>query len=156
MSSPPACTSPVLILHDPDAGRWLRFQNPQEVLAAHDAANVASALSRVDQLVADGFHAAGFLSYESAPAFDEALKVQPDEGGFPRAWLGVFAPENVRSFGSLEEIRSAAGAFDLGALQASVTEHEYRETVARIKELIAAGDTYQVNFTFRLAASFEG
>ncbi|MEM9405585.1 MAG: aminodeoxychorismate synthase component I, partial [Acidobacteriota bacterium] len=60
------------------------------------------------------------------------------------------------SFGSLEEIRSAAGAFDLGALQASVTEHEYRETVARIKELIAAGDTYQVNFTFRLAASFEG
>ncbi|MBI9020883.1 MAG: aminodeoxychorismate synthase component I, partial [Verrucomicrobia bacterium] len=38
----------------------------------------------------------------------------------------------------------------------SVSRGEYAAAIAAIKEHIAAGDTYQVNYTFRLNADFEG
>jgi para-aminobenzoate synthetase/4-amino-4-deoxychorismate lyase len=37
-----------------------------------------------------------------------------------------------------------------------VSRDEYDRAVARIKELIAAGDTYQVNYSFPLTSSFNG
>ena len=154
MPSPPACTPPVLILHDPDAGQWLRFEQPREVLVAHQEADVGEALARVDRFVDDGFHVAGFLSYEAAPAFDEAFEVRSKDRGFPLAWFGVF--DDLERFDTLDEVRGPAGDCQIGELRASVTEEEYRVAVAHIKDRIAAGDTYQVNFTFRLAASFEG
>ena len=37
-----------------------------------------------------------------------------------------------------------------------LVSHEYNESIERIKELIAAGDTYQVNYSFPLTSTFNG
>ncbi|MDQ3606465.1 MAG: aminodeoxychorismate synthase component I, partial [Gemmatimonadota bacterium] len=43
-----------------------------------------------------------------------------------------------------------------GGWRATVAEPEYRASIERIREWIAAGDSYQVNYTLRLRAPFRG
>jgi len=92
-----------------------------------------------------GSHVAVMLSYEAAPAFDQAFVTHPPSE-FPLAWAAVFED---RDGAELESYSSTAWT-------PLVSRNEYDQSVSRIRELIAAGDTYQVNYTFPLTASFNG
>jgi len=93
-----------------------------------------------------GSHVAVLLSYEAAPAFDPAF-VTHAPSDFPLAWAAVFdeAPD-----------LSAHSCTAATVWEPVVSRDEYDESVSRIRELIAAGDTYQVNYSFPLTASFNG
>ncbi|HEV2129461.1 MAG TPA: aminodeoxychorismate synthase component I, partial [Longimicrobiaceae bacterium] len=110
------------------------------------------ALRAVEEAVASGLHAAGLLAYEAAPAFDPALVVNAPRMALPLLWFGIF--------GAREEVEPlpapAEGDGSVGEWQASVAAPEYHASIARIREWIAAGDTYQVNYTLRLRAPFHG
>jgi len=103
--------------------------------------------------VVRGLHAAGFVAYEAAPAFEPALAVRASAGRLPLLRFGLF---RERDEGQPPSIEETAGAFSLGAFAPSVDEERFGEAVRRIRAWIAAGDTYQVNYTFRLRAPFEG
>ena len=85
------------------------------------------------------------LSYEAAPAFDPAMVTRPPSD-FPLAWAATFAHTTPNR---TEHCLTNTWA-------PLVTRTEYDRSVARVRELIAAGDTYQVNYSFPLTASFEG
>jgi para-aminobenzoate synthetase/4-amino-4-deoxychorismate lyase len=145
-----ALTDSCVLLHDATARQWLLFRQPRQVCVASSPAEVAGVLAAVERAVAAGFHAAGFLAYEAAPAFDPALAVRPDTG-FPLAWFGLYgAPEVVAL-----PPASVEPAADL-AWQVSVDNTAYRAAIGRIKAHIRAGDTYQVNYTVRLRAPCAG
>ncbi len=132
----------LLIQHGSD---WLSFKDPVEVLTARTPDDVFQCLEKIER---SGLWAAGFVSYEAAGAFDDALTThQP--GSLPLLQFGLFHPPSLESVG-------AAGAYELGEWTPSVTRGEYFEAIASIKDHIAAGDTYQVNYTFRLNADFKG
>jgi para-aminobenzoate synthetase/4-amino-4-deoxychorismate lyase len=138
---------------DPARGpRSFRLAGHRETLVARTVAEVRPVLRRVEDAVGQGLHAAGFLAYEAAPAFDPALVVHSPDPRLPLAWFALFE--------SREEVPALDGVpdepFELGEWSPSLSEAEYAARVAAIHELIAAGDTYQVNFTLRLAASFAG
>lgn len=130
------------------AGKWLSFQNPQRVLLANRVDAVLPMLLEAEE---SGLYAAGFISYEAAPAFDPALKTH-SPGGFPLLCLGLFDAPLILE--KLEE--SPAGDFKVGDLRASVTKREFSKAISEIKEHIAAGASYQVNYTYRLNAAFSG
>ncbi|MEE4378753.1 MAG: aminodeoxychorismate synthase component I [Candidatus Competibacteraceae bacterium] len=94
-----------------------------------------------------GLYAAGFISYEAATGFDAAL-ITRAPGCFPLLWFGIFKePESINL-----PVKPAADA-DI-TWQASISERDYQRTFRRIKRHIEAGDTYQVNYSFRLQAPF--
>ena len=105
-----------------------------------------SVLEFAEREAQSGSHVAVLLSYEAAPAFDPAF-VTHAPSGFPLAWAAVFddasAGEQLESYASTE-------------WKPLVTRDEYDASVSRVKELIAAGDTYQVNYSFPLTSSFSG
>ena len=143
-------TDPVRVLvRDAASGRWLQFSRPREIVTAFVVADVAPALERVEAAVAQrGLYAAGFISYEAAPAFDPALTVKGG-GGFPLLWFGLYdTAEQV-------DLPALAAGPDSGKAdwQASVGFAEFEGILERIKALIRSGDTYQVNYTYRLSAS---
>ena len=111
-------------------------------------------LERVEQATAGGLWAAGFLSYEAAPAFDPAFRVRPPDGGVasrcPPAWFGLF--EEQRPVPPPEP----TGGYTLDDWEPTVTPAHYGEAIAAIKDRIAAGDTYQVNYSFRLRSRLRG
>lgn len=130
------------------AGRWLHFQNPEKVLQADTLEDVQPMLREAE---ASGLFAAGFVSYEAAPAFDPALKTRPADG-FPLLCLGLFQAPDV-----LENIESPQmGSFELGALKPSVSKDDFIAAIGKIKDRIAEGATYQVNYTYRLNGDFNG
>ena len=108
--------------------------------------DVISVLEFAEREARSGSHVAVMLSYEAAPAFDEAFVThQPSD--FPLAWAGVF--EDLPAEKDRESYSSPVWT-------PLVNRDEYDRSVSRIKELIAAGDTYQVNYTFPLTSSFNG
>jgi para-aminobenzoate synthetase / 4-amino-4-deoxychorismate lyase len=107
--------------------------------------DVITVLEFAEREARAGSHVAVMLSYEAAPAFDPAFVTHPPSD-FPLAWAAVF--EDTTD-GEVDSYSSTTWT-------PLVNRDEYDRSVSRIRELIAAGDTYQVNYSFPLTASFNG
>lgn len=143
--------SPNVVLYDASSAEWLHFEHPLEIVTVSQPGEVVAALRRIEALVErNGWYAAGFISYEAAPAFDEAFKTR-SAGDFPLVWFGLYSePRRTPDLPSID------AAFTLETWSPSVTRAAYDEAIARVKEHIASGETYQVNYTFRLRSKFTG
>jgi para-aminobenzoate synthetase/4-amino-4-deoxychorismate lyase len=131
--------------------RWIACADPERVIAAQTADHVSSALADVERLTRDfGLHAVGFVTYEAGAAF--GLRVRPAPAGLPLVWFALFAPASVRPVGRPR----AEQDYRLGATVPTIRREQFHEAFAEIKRRVADGDTYQVNFTFGMVASFEG
>ena len=129
--------------------RWGVFADPREIVVATRPDQVRAALRTVEQRLATGCYAAGFLAYEAATAFDPAMTAHPDSG--PLLWFGIYA-RPPRPF------RCRAAAHELPGLRLTprIDFAAYAERIARIKDYLAKGDIYQANFTIRAEASDPG
>lgn len=124
------------------------FTNPVQVVAATRVDEVQQVLRLVQRAVDQGFYAAGFVSYEAAPAFDPAFMVQ-NNNRLPLAWFGLFeAPTSPPT--------PSNSAFHLSDWTPDVSESEFAGRIATIRSAIERGDTYQVNYTLRLHAQCKG
>ena len=119
-------------------------------IVAHHREEVLPALVEVEGAVDRGWHAAGFLSYEAAGGFDPVLQTR--DGSIPCLWFGLFRERQRVAAGGL----APRGGYSLSPWQPSIPRRAYDEAIERIRSYIAAGDTYQVNFTFRMRADFAG
>jgi para-aminobenzoate synthetase/4-amino-4-deoxychorismate lyase len=129
--------------------RFLAFTAPLATLEARDPGSVLTMLREADSALADGRFVAGFVAYEAAAAFGLAT-LPPDPEGPPLVWLGVFdAPRET----PWPRAPDAAPPEVTWRPALDATSHAAR--LARLHERIAAGDTYQVNFTFPLEAPLE-
>ncbi len=99
-----------------------------------------------------GLGAVGFIAYEASPAFDPALSTSPP-GGFPLAWFLLSDSWSEIDAAALP-LRSPEG--DPLRWTPTVTEDEYRAAIRSIRKRIAEGDTYQVNYSYRLRSPFSG
>lgn len=137
-----------VVLRDAAAGQWLLFREPEVVLVAHDVADVLPVLSRAEQRVTrERLYAAGFLSYEAAPAFDAAF-VTRTGGALPLVVLGLFhEPERHENLPAASVARGP-----LPEWKFTGSRERYLSSLGRIKREIASGNTYQVNHTVRQEA----
>jgi para-aminobenzoate synthetase / 4-amino-4-deoxychorismate lyase len=142
-------TTPAVVLRNDTDGGWLSFSRPRRLCIARHIDEVLPVLREIEQAVkTEGLYAAGFIAYEAAPAFDPSLEVHP-ERDFPLVWFGLYdAPARLASLPASAD-RSLAHL----DWKPTVTARHYRACIARIKKHISAGDTYQVNFTYRLRAA---
>src|SRR5215212_3685600 len=118
---------------DPRRGpRSFRFAGPRQIVRADSAREVPAVLAAVEAAVAEGLHAAGFVAYEAAPAFDCALAAHPRDPRLPLAWFAVF--ERRIEGEPLAECEDD-GAFELGDLRPEASDAEYVAHVSQIREL---------------------
>ncbi len=131
---------------------WLYFSNPHKVLQASRVSDVRETLQEVENLVnANGWYAAGFVSYEAGPAFDDALRVL-DSDGFSLIWFGLYPePQILQTFEVFKDLEGLPAC----NWRPSIERKNYKAAIEKIKDAIASGQTYQVNFTMRLRTSFE-
>lgn len=125
----------------------LQFESPAREIIAKNISEVVSVLDFAERESKAGFHVAVMLSYEAAPAFDSVLAVH-DPSDFPLAWAA--------SFDTAKDLAANESRIFSNSWAPRVSRVEYDDAITRIKELIAAGDTYQVNYSFPLTASFNG
>ena len=132
---------------------WLHFTKPHHIISARTLDDVHSALQEVERLVnSNNWHAAGFVSYEAAPAFDSALRVLA-VGDFPLLWFGLYSEPQIIQ--ASEIFKDLGGLLDLD-WNPSIERVSYNAAIEKIKDHIALGKTYQVNYTMRLNSEFNG
>jgi para-aminobenzoate synthetase/4-amino-4-deoxychorismate lyase len=134
-----------------------RLVEPAGVLEATSPTEVPGVLEAAEAAAARGLWVAGFVAYEAAPGLDRALRVRPRDGvgpdaAVPLAWFGMFEGRQETVLPDPPEETEPAAA----AWTPSVDRGAYDAAIARIREHIAAGDTYQVNHTLRLHATVRG
>ncbi len=143
----------------PGRERSFRLTGQVGVVEARDLDQVGPALDRVEESARRGRWAAGFVAYEAAPGLDPALAVRGREPGDPFAalpllWFAIFeGREDVTPF---EPVPDDGSSVDDVVWTPSIDRARYDASVATIRERIAAGDTYQVNYTFRMRARLNG
>jgi len=144
--------APSLVFDFPDGQggrRRLGFVEPEGEVLALSFSEVRPALREVDGAARRGLYAAGYVAYEAAPAFDPALKVR-DGSEIPLLWFGLYREPVDFTF------REPSLGFSLSPWQPTTSREDYDRNIARIRQAIAEGITYQVNYTLRLEAEFEG
>jgi para-aminobenzoate synthetase/4-amino-4-deoxychorismate lyase len=141
------------------AERAFRLAEPVGVIEARRPSEVAGAIDAAGSAAARGLWAAGFVAYEAAPGLDPELSVHvraPDDpfAELPLAWFALF--ERKEDLPTLEPGRLDPSGSAGSPWRPSVDRATYDAAVERIRELIAAGHTYQVNHTIRLRAMIQG
>jgi para-aminobenzoate synthetase / 4-amino-4-deoxychorismate lyase len=135
-----------------------RFVDPVGVIEARRPDEVRDALAAVEAATGRGLWAAGLCAYEAAPGLDPSLAVRRRPAAdpfaeFPLVWFSLFdAVEPVRAPEAAEDEPAAP----LDAWRPSTDRARYDAAIARIREHVAEGDTYQVNHTLRLRARIVG
>jgi len=122
------------------------------VIRADRPDQVAGALAEVERAVARGRHAAGFVSYEAASGLDPDLGYS-GKGALPLVWFGVFT-ERIDC--SAETITDTTGDCRVSPPALAISDSDYMDAVESIREAIARGETYQVNYTARQHFSVSG
>lgn len=135
-----------------------------QIISCTHADQVGAAFSEIERARAQGLWVAVCATYELGLVFEPRLRRHVKGEGQPllTAWVFEHATrrsaketqqEIARALACLDEHQRLGGVADVvrGASQAS-----YCATVARIRALIAAGECYQVNFTFPLRGQLFG
>ena len=128
------------------------FSRPVGHVVALTIDEVRPALDAVRDAATNGLYAAGYVSYEAAPAFDRAMRVR---GGhrMPLVRFGLFDRSTDQVADQNDQAPHVPPTLDWTA---DTGRDAYDAAIARIRDAIGRGDTYQVNYTFRLHAWFEG
>nr|WP_229416915.1 aminodeoxychorismate synthase component I [Massilia eburnea] len=143
------------------AGRTSRlYTGHHATLACSNYADWPTLLEGMEQALARGLHAVPVLSYELG---HHIVGVPPRAAGdAPLAQVLLFerceelSQEDVAAWlaaqAADDAARNPSGACAAGVagIRASVTEAQFMDAIQRIRDYIAAGDTYQVNYTYRL------
>lgn len=134
----------------------LCFTKPVRIVTAMCADEVIPALQAIETAVTQHrWYAAGFISYEAAAAFDLAVHAPlPD---VPLLWFGLYEQaEPIRNWQTLLFDSALSSATAISDWQPAISTTDYQKAVDRIKDYLASGDCYQVNYTFPLLAAFDG
>ncbi|MFH1569571.1 MAG: aminodeoxychorismate synthase component I, partial [Gemmatimonadota bacterium] len=148
-------TPPLVLLEsyaaarDPDS---FAFLDPCGEMVARTPGEVLPALRELARATAGGLHSAGYLGYEAASGLDPVLRTRAAAADLPLLWFGLFRHRQAVAPGSLR----ATGPYTLTDWQPTVTRPDFDAAIGRVRRYIAAGDTYQVNYTFRMRARLEG
>ena len=137
-------------MRDGGSGKWMEFTSLCRIVTTNQIDEVLPLIRQIEQSVnEDGLYAAGFISYEAAPACDSSLPAKAD-GKFPLLWFGLFQRAGEISLPDTTEKQC-----DSLQWQPAVTREEYDRCIHAIHDFIQSGDTYQVNFTCRFQSQAE-
>jgi para-aminobenzoate synthetase / 4-amino-4-deoxychorismate lyase len=151
--SPPTVSKSVQALfhsfHPQIPGWSCTLSRPETVLQATTLPEVLPLLHKAWEGSLAGKWVALLLSYEAAPAFDSSMRTHPP-GEFPLAWAAIFdCPDQVAA-------PEGDPACTVSPWTAMVSRDEYNLSLQKIQDLIAQGESYQVNYTVDFRAAFKG
>ena len=145
--------SSYILLDDQHSHTQRYYDNPIDIIIANKPSDIAPSFEKIMHYHREGYHLAGYLSYESGLIFEaKLLPLLPKNRATPLLQFGVF--ETVSDTPPTHYLYSAQPP-KLN-MTPSWNEDEYRERFEIVKSYIEAGDVYQINLTFPMSGSYEG
>ncbi len=140
------------------------FLEPVAIITCFNLDAIRGAFQRLEAFLDKGYWAAGFFSYEMGYGW-EKFRVKWNFS-FPLIWLGVFSPPlifNHRQGEFLNPIPTSlprdrtclSSRYQIKGIRLNQKLPEYIRDIQRIKDYIAQGFTYQVNYTLKCKFRFQ-
>jgi para-aminobenzoate synthetase/4-amino-4-deoxychorismate lyase len=155
---------------DRENHRSFLFANPVEALTVESLDEVPVLFHRIEECLEQGLYVAGFMSYECGYHFEPRAAARPPERSkLPLAWFGVyrqpfifdhatgtFSPELPAEWREFVSPAVSTENFRVSGRRLQIDRDEYCAKIEAIRDFIAAGDTYQVNFTTKALFDYTG
>lgn len=142
-----------VLIHDDAHSRWLSLSSLSAEQSCHAESGLVALLDWAEQQSKTGLWVCGFMRYEAAHAFDEALQpMAADNSALPLGWFAAFEVATPIADPAIAAIAPVPAP----VLEADMSPELYQQRFQQVKDYLGAGDTYQVNLTFRLRGAFDG
>ncbi len=142
------------------------FINPIDMIKLYSIKEVPYLFSKIEECIKRNYYLAGYFCYECGYHFEKSFSHLNVNLPYPFAWLGVYErpvifnhstgeyenPNLVRDF----EKGVIVDEFKLENLEFNIHKPDYVLKVEKIKDYIARGDVYQINFTGKYKFTFTG
>ncbi|MEI1277255.1 aminodeoxychorismate synthase component I [Leptospira venezuelensis] len=134
----------------------LVLTEPNQILTTNRRSDARKFLLEIQNKVSQGYHAAGWISYEAGNLFlnpDNMEEVSED----PLLWFGIFSEPKTLDQAKISEWESKFKEKGYSVkIQSEINLKEYEENFRKIRNFLYEGDIYQVNFTFPLKIELQG
>jgi len=140
------------------------YTDYQSSLQCRDAGQLPQMLAQMQQALRDGLQVVTLFNYELGAAMQHIAPQSPEvtQTDAPLAEVLLFAScrkltatevddwLQQRAHGEIDTRSDTAHASGIANVRANIGPAEFEAAIARIHAYIEAGDTYQVNYTYRL------
>ncbi len=130
-----------------------------DTLVARRLDEVVPVIAAAERASQEGYWAAGFVSYEAAPALNAILPVRAATLHDPMRELPLAYFQTFSTRIELSEISSEhfpAGAYNVSSWSPDASRSDYRDSLALTGRAIMSGEIARGKHTFRLRAAFSG
>ena len=137
------------LIRNPDTNDWSLLTGCVDVLVAGEHGEVLEVIDTAERRArAEQLHAVGYVAYEASHAFDSKFPKRDIE--IPLVCFALFTGES--KLDSLADLYAPADASP-NHWQLTESKQSFESKVSRIREMIGAGDVYQINLTSRMRQS---
>ena len=144
------------------------FTSPVKCICCFEKRELIEAFLQIEEILQQGYYLAGFVSYEAGLCFEDIVPFESSTD-LPLLWFGVYKAPIVydhrdgcfygtESMGqSLERCETQRDPVcQVNNIRNTVEKENYVQDITSVREAIARGDTYQVNYTFKHKFGFSG
>ncbi|GAJ99932.1 chorismate-binding protein [Geomicrobium sp. JCM 19055] len=131
----------------------MRFTNPVAIVSTTEGTEVLTCLQEIENWTTNGYYAAGYITYEAGAYLSKELPINDfvrDESD-PLIWFGIYDEPKSSS-----QAETTNEPYHVTGWEQENSREAYTQAIAKVKDHIALGDTYQVNYTMRLRSRFLG
>jgi len=134
------------------------YQSPVKTIQASKPGDLDAALEEIEQAIDDQQYVVTCLSYELG---EHLLGLTPKKSKTP--WVQAWVFKDVQKLSKDDvnlwlkaQTNQVVNAPVIQKTTSSITQQQFEGDIAKIQELIKAGDTYQVNHTYRIQGELSG
>lgn len=153
---------------DRENSQSLLFVKPICRMVCREGEDLENYLQQLQRKLDSGHYLAGWFGYEfgsmlegrysrDTSTFSKPPSILADFGVFLKPYkFNHHTGENNFPLCKSSAFSLTDSDFSVSNLQPNMSQDEFVEALAKVKEYIAAGDTYQVNYTMKLLFEFQG
>ena len=134
------------------------YQSPLRTIQASNAADLEVALQDIEQAIHGQLYVVACFSYEFG---EHLLGLIPKKSKTP--WVQAWVFKDVQKLSKEDvnlwlkaQINQAVDSPVIQKTTSSITQEQFEDDIAKIHDWIKAGDTYQVNHTYRIHGELSG
>ena len=132
------------------------FQDFEDVLVFKSGDDLDIFFAKAESYLKNGFWLCGYFAYEFGYFLEPALANLRQNYSFPLAWLGVCKKPRYINHKIYEPQAGNKPGYCLKNITPNLSLKKYSLQIAKIKNYLKQGLTYQVNFTFKVKFDFCG
>lgn len=134
------------------------FSQPDKIIIFSPSDNVGDFFKEIESLLNDGYWLVGYFSYDFSFFLEPKLHYLKKNNSccFPLVWLGAFRKPRLFYPPRKPPILLNDLKFSVEEFHYNMNFEEYRRALEKIKYYLAEGETYEVNYTFKLKFFWKG